>query len=79
MNPKSADELRAKTSKGLKCFCPTKPEQLKMWPKELKELRRDNSWVIPTADKGVAMVVPDKQDYISKMENLSGHFDAYNT
>ena len=35
-------------------------------------LRKDSSWVIHTVDKMVAIVVLDKQDYITKAEDLPG-------
>ena len=38
--------------------------------KALKELKLDNSRLILTADKGVALVVIDKQEYIKKAEDL---------
>ena len=38
----------------------------------LKELKRDESRVILTADYGVVMVVMDRQDYISKAQELIG-------
>ena len=36
----------------------------------LSQLRRDQDRVILTADKGVAMAVLDKDDYISKAQEL---------
>ena len=38
--------------------------------KALKELKMDNNRLILTADKGVALVVIDKQEYIKKAEDL---------
>ena len=38
--------------------------------KALKELKLDNNRLILTADKGVALVVIDKQDYVKKAEDL---------
>ena len=38
--------------------------------KALKELKLDNNRLILTADKGVALVVIDKDDYIKKAEDL---------
>ena len=45
----------------------------------LKEHRHDKSWVILTAEKGVAMVVFDKQDYINKVKNLLEQWGTYRT
>ena len=38
--------------------------------KALLELRKDSNRTILTADKGVAMVVMDRKDYIDKANNL---------
>ena len=38
--------------------------------KALKELKLDNNRLILTADKGVALVVIDKQEYVKKVEDL---------
>ena len=48
----------------------SKPNIFKEEFKALRELRRDESWVLLTADKGVAMFIFNKQDYINKVENL---------
>ena len=34
------------------------------------ELKRDKDRIILTADKGVAMVVSDRENYIQKAENI---------
>ena len=36
----------------------------------LRELKRDRDRIVLTADKGVAMVVMDRQDYITKANHL---------
>ena len=36
----------------------------------IRELKRDKSRIILTADKGVAIVVMDRQEYIDKANNL---------
>ena len=36
----------------------------------LRELKRDRDCIVLTADKGVAMVVMDRQDYINKANQL---------
>ena len=38
--------------------------------KALKELKKDNNRIVLTADKGVALVVIDKADYIKKAREL---------
>ena len=37
--------------------------------KAIGELKRDNNRLILTADKGVALVVMDKEDYVQKAKN----------
>ena len=37
-----------------------------------KQLRENKTRVIKTTDKGVAMVVMDKNDYVEKAEELLG-------
>ena len=37
----------------------------------IRELKGDKSWIVLTADKGVAMVVFDRQDYINKSSNVN--------
>ena len=44
---------------------PTRPERL-----GLAQLKKDKDRVILTADKGVAMVVMGREDYITKVETL---------
>ena len=36
----------------------------------MRELKNDNTRIILTADKGVSMVVMDREDYIKKTEEL---------
>ena len=36
----------------------------------LAQLKKDKDWVLLTADKGVAMVLMDREDYIRKAESL---------
>ena len=38
--------------------------------KAIQDLKRDKERVVLTADKGVSMVVMDKEDYIKKSEDL---------
>ena len=67
-----ADELRVEVKKALKkalnkkkTFNITKDEN-----QALTELKRDKERVILTADKGVALVVMKKEDYIKKSEEI---------
>ena len=43
----------------------------------IKELMEDQSWVVLTAEKGVAMVVMDKQDYIDEALSLLTDSNTY--
>ena len=62
-----ADELRSDVNRILKQLqqhnkqCNLNPSQCRA----LTELKQDNSRVVVTADKGMAMVIMDKQDYIN--------------
>ena len=47
--------------------------------KAIKELREDQSRVILTADKGVAMVIMDKKDYMEKALSLLADSNTYRT
>ena len=43
----------------------------------IRELRLDQSSIICTADKGVAMIVMDRQDYVNKAKELLADQDTY--
>ena len=45
----------------------------------LKKFKGEKTRVILTADKGVAMVVTDKKDYVQKAEELLGQQQTYKT
>ena len=65
-----AEELRGEIKQILKKTQLPKPNITKEEAKAIKELRRDKERVILMADKGVSMVVLDKEDYIKKSEEL---------
>ena len=70
-SPREVDELRFDTSHLLTNHCThTKPNLTMEEHRAIKQLREDQSRVILTADKGVAMVIMDKQDYMDKVLNL---------
>ena len=54
----------------LRSYHAPKPNLTKGEIKALAELRKDNNRIILTADKGVAMAVMDRKDYIDKANNL---------
>ena len=64
-----AEKLRAEVKAVLKKIKPPKPNITKEEQKALKELK-DNNRVILTADKGTCLVVMDKEEYISKAQEL---------
>ena len=47
-----------------------KPNLTKAQNLALRELKRDRDHIVLTADKGVAMVIMDRQDYIYKANSL---------
>ena len=54
-----------------------------MWAREkwqrLKQLKADKDRVILTADKGVALVILEKKDYIEKTKQLLQDTNTYRT
>ena len=67
-----ADELRVEVKKALK-KAQNKTKSYNITKEEnqaLKELKRDKERVILTTDKGVALVVMKKEDYIKKSEEI---------
>ena len=65
-----AEELRGEIKAILKNIRPPRPNISKKEEKAIQELRKDQSKIVLTADKGVAMVVLEKDDYIRKSEDL---------
>ena len=57
---------------------PPKPNLNKEELKALTELRKNSNMIVLTVDKGVAMVVMDKKDYIDKTTNILSQL-AYGT
>ena len=62
--------MRGETKSILKNIQPPKTDISKEEARAIQELRRDQDKIILTADKGVSMVVMDKEDYIKKSEDL---------
>ena len=65
-----AEELRGEVKKALKNVHPPRPNLSKREKEALDRLRKDKSRVILTVDKGVSMVVMDRDDYNTKAEEL---------
>ena len=57
-------------SVGPKVFPPPEPNLTKAQSLALRELKRDRDCIVLTADKGVAMVVTVREDYINKADSL---------
>ena len=55
---------------GTKILPPSKPNLTKAQKLAIKELKRDRDHIVLTVDKGVAMVIMDRQDYINKANSL---------
>ena len=70
LSQQDAGELRADVNRVLRSSHPPKPNLTKAQNIALRELKRDRDCIVLTADKGVAMVVMDKQDYINKANQL---------
>ena len=64
------EELRAEINKVLRSSQPPKANLTKAQPQAIRELKRERDHIVLTADKGVAMVIMDRQDYINKSNNL---------
>ena len=65
-----AEELRGEIKQIFKKTQPPKPNIMREEAKAIQEVKRGKERVILTADKGVSMVVMDKEEYIQKSEEL---------
>ena len=77
LKPSETDEFRVEIARILKQVRPSKPNISKEEWKTIKELRSDKDHLVVTADKGVALVVIDKKDYILKMNQLLEDKNTY--
>ena len=78
LNTQEADELRADVNRLLKQHQQTTHYNLNPAQcRALTQLKQDNTRAILTADKGVAMVVMDKQEYTSKAQALLDDTNTY--
>ena len=77
LKPTVAAEFRADIARVLKKARPPKSNISKEEWRAIKELRTDKEHLILTADKGVALVVMDKKDYIQKMKQLLNDNNTY--
>ena len=70
LNPTDAEDLRSDISRILKHSNPPKPNLTREEWKALKQLKSDKDQIIVTVDKGVALLVMDRSEYIKKMKGL---------
>ena len=70
LEPHNAKELRAKIRGGLTHSHKSRRNITKEEAQALSELKKDQSRVILTADKGVALVVKDRAEYNIKAQKL---------
>ena len=70
LKQKKAEELRGDIKYILKNINPPKSNITKEEAKAIRELKNDNTRIILTTDKGVSMVVLDREDYMKKAEEL---------
>ena len=64
------EELRGEIKSVMKRVHPTRSNITKGERKAIEELRKDNTKIVVTMDKGVAMVVMDRDDYHRKADAL---------
>ena len=70
LSQQDAEEHMADINRVLRSSHPPKPNLTKAQNSALRELKRDSDRIVLTADKRVAMVVMDRQDYITKANQL---------
>ena len=70
LNQREANEHRVEVKNTLKKAQLLRVNINREEMKAIKEYREDNTRVMLTADKGVALVVMDKDDYMKKTEDL---------
>ena len=77
LGQQDAEELSADIDQVLRPSHPPKPKLTKAQTIALRELKKDRDCIVLTADKGVAMVIMDRQDYINKANSLL-NLNTYN-
>ena len=70
LSQQDTEEVRVDINRVLRSSHLPKPNLTKAQNTALRELIRDRDHIVLTADKGVAMVVMDRQDYINKANQL---------
>ena len=79
LDVKLAEELRSDMYRVLRHPCQLKPNVSKGEMAAIKQLKADKNRVILTADKGVALVILEKKDYIEKAKQLLEDTNTYIT
>ena len=77
LKPTEAEDFRADIARVLKQVRPPTSNISREEWRATKELRTDKEHLILTADKGVALVVIDKKDYIQKIKQLLDDENTY--
>ena len=77
LDTNTAEELRSEVYRVLKKPHHPKPNLKREEFIALKQLKSDKSWMILTADKGVALVVLDTVDYIRKAKDILEDTNTY--
>ena len=75
----SAEELRSDMFRVLRHPRQLKPNMSKGEMEAIKQLKADKDRVILNADKGIALVILEKKDYIEKAKQLLQDTDTYRT
>ena len=70
LGQQDAEELRADINRVLRSPHPHKHNLNKDQSQTVRELKRDRDHIVLTADKGVDMVIMDRQHYINKSNTL---------
>ena len=70
LQPGKAEELRGEVKANIKKMQHPKHNLTKEEHKAMEELKKDKTRMILTADKGVSIVVLDKEEYIKKVDKL---------
>ena len=77
LNTNAAEELRSEVYRALRYSQPPKSNLKKDEMKALKQLKLGKSQMVLTADKGVAMVVMNRHDYLKKARALPDDTNTY--
>ena len=77
LNINEAEELRSDIYRALRHSHPPRSNLRKEEMKALKQLKTDKEHIVLTADRGVALVVMDRQEYIQKTRAILEDTNTY--